>query len=490
MALLTIPISSHHDAIFSELKSRFRSSMFTSVVPHPSSIPCRKVKTPFIYSPVSCSAVKIVRDRSLDRHVVKQNQIRFVQKLKTLLLSKPKHYMPIHILSKCRAYLALSKPRSILSMIHRYPTIFKLFSIPMAPTPFNAAKSGSQLCVGLTPAASILASQESKLKTAMSAHLASKLQKLLMLSPHRRLLLSKLVHLGPDLGLPPNFRSRLCNDYPTKFKTVETSYGRALELVFWDPQLSKPLCSSNQFDSRDLIVDRPLKFKRLKLRKGLNLKRHHEAYLLKFNELPDICPYSVTVEELDKESMEAEKRACAVVREILGMTVEKRCLIDHLTHFRKDFGLSNKLRSMIIRHPELFYVSVKGQRDSVFLVEGFDDKGELLEKDDCSVIKAQLMNLVREGKKLRRLKRKGLEVNFDGSSSYAAAAALNCEHAIHGDEDYDDGFENLFDSDDSDMDVLFGDGDISESEEQLESEDGGVLWIAEEGVDGRCLESW
>ncbi|PPD78499.1 hypothetical protein GOBAR_DD24572 [Gossypium barbadense] len=353
---------------------------------------------------ISCSSLKIVRSPSLDKHVVKQNKIRFVQKLKTLLLSKPKHFLPIHILSKCRAYLCIHKPRSILSMIYRYPTIFELFTIPMPPTPFNATKSGYQLCVRLTPAAKSLAMQELNLKSAISGFLANKLQKLLMLSSHRRLLLSKIVHLGPHLGLSPNFRSRLCNDHPDKFKIVGTSYGMALELVHWDPELAVPLKSPPV--NRGLIVDRPLKFKQLNLRKGLNLKRRHRDFLMKFNELPDICPYNTSLDDFPKSSLEAEKRACGVVREVLGMMVEKRTLIDHLTHFRKDFGLPNKLRAMIVRHPELFYVSLKGMRDSVFLVEGFDDKGVLLEKDESLVIRDQLMALVAEGKRIRREKRK------------------------------------------------------------------------------------
>ncbi|TQD80882.1 hypothetical protein C1H46_033552 [Malus baccata] len=354
---------------------------------------------------------------SLDKHVVKQNKIRFVQKLQTLLLSKPKCYIPIQILNKCRAYLSLSKPRSILSMIHRYPTIFELFSIPTAPLPSNATKSLSQLCVRLTPAAAALAAEELSLKSAISDSLATKLQKLLMLSSHHRLLLSKLVHLAPDLGLPPNFRSRLCNDYPNKFKTVDTSYGRALELVSWDRDLAKPL-PSPEVQSRELIVDRPLKFKQLTLRKGLNLKRRHQDFLLKFKEIPDVCPYNTRISDLPKESIEAEKRACLVVREVLGMTVEKRTLIDHLTHFRNDFVLSNKLRGMIIRHPELFYVSLKGQRDSVFLVEGFDDKGALLEKKETLVIKEKLMQLVRESKRLRRERKKARINNTEiGGSS-------------------------------------------------------------------------
>ncbi|PON63972.1 Plant organelle RNA recognition domain containing protein [Parasponia andersonii] len=441
---------------------------------------------------ISCSIIKTVRSPCLDRHIVKQNKIRFVQKLKTLLLSKPKHYIPLHILSKCRSYLSLSTPKSILSMIRRYPTIFELFAIPWPPIPLNATKSYPQLCVRLTPAASALAAEELNYKSAISDTLAGKLQKLLMLSSHQRLLLSKLVHLAPDLGLPPNFRSRLCNDHPDKFKTVDTSYGRALELVTWDTILAKTLPSPD-VQSLGLIVDRPLKFKQLRLRKGLNLKRRHQDFLLKFGEIPDVCPYRTPATELVKESIEAEKRACAVVREVLGMTVEKRTLIDHLTHFRKEFGLSNKLRGMIIRHPELFYVSLKGQRDSVLLVEGYDEKGILLERDKSLEIREQLMQLVREGKRMRRERKRawinGTEIgdtNDDQDDEYKED-----DHNDDEDDDYDDdGFENLFESKYSDLD-----DDHDESSELSSYRDNAEFWTTHLGSfpseqQERSLEPW
>lgn len=420
---------------------------------------------------VSHSSLKIVRDRSLDRQVVKHNKIRFVQKLKTLLLSKPKHYMPIHILSKCRSYLSLPKPRSLLSMIHRYPSIFELFTIPTPPTPLNATKSYSQLCVRLTPAASALAARESNLKSTMSVTLAGKLQKLLMLSSHHRLLLSKLVHLAPDLGLPPSFRSKLCNGHPDKFKTVDTSYGRALELVSWDPYLANPLPAPEV--KSGLIVDRPLKFKHLRLRKGLNVKRPHREFLIKFGDLPDVCPYKTPIGELAKESIESEKRACAVVREVLGMMVEKRTLVDHLTHYRKEFGLPNKLRGMLVRHPELFYVSLKGHRDSVFLVEGYDDKGTLIEKDEILVIKDQLMELVREAKRMRRERRNGIINNYVGDE-------VDNEHYgvyADGDDDYDDGLDDLFESDNSDDDA--GGGSDDKNSDDLGLGENHEFWTAE-----------
>lgn len=433
------------------------------------------------------SAPKIVRDRLLDSHVVRQNKIRFVQKLKTLLLSKPKHYMPLHVLSKCRSYLSLEKQRSLMSMIRRYPTIFELFTIPTAPIPFNATKPYSQLCVRLTPAAAALATQESHLKSTMSESLSGKLQKLLMLSSHRRIVLSKLVHLAPDLGMPPNFRSKLCNHHPDKFKTVDTSYGRALELVSWDPHLAYALPAPEA--KSGLIVDRPLKFKHLRLRKGLNLKRPHREFLIKFEELPSVCPYKTTAVELVKESIKAEKRACAVVREVLGMTVEKRTLVDHLTHFRREFGLPNKLRGMLVRHPELFYVSLKGQRDSVFLVECYNDKGALTQKDETSVIKDQLMELVIEGKRLRREWRNGGGYRDDDVGNGVASEPDDVYDDV--DDDYDDGLDNLFESDsDDDNDGGSDDDDDDEGDYLLSPDKKQEYWSVEAADGKRDLQPW
>ncbi|KAI9115034.1 hypothetical protein K1719_014047 [Acacia pycnantha] len=437
---------------------------------------------------VSCSSVKLVRDRSLDRQVVKKNRIRFVQKLLTLLLSKPKHYLPLHILTKCRSYLNLYSPRSLLAMIHRYPSIFEFFTIPYPPTPLNATKTYPQLCVRLTPAAASLAAEELSLKDSASATLATKLQKLLMLSSHHRLLLSKLVHLAPDLGLPPNFRFRLCNDHPDRFKTVDTSYGRALELVSWDSSLAQSLPSPTPH-SCNFIVDRPLKFKQLTLRKGLNLKRRHQDFLIKFEELPEVCPYNTPIGSLEKESMVAEKRSCAVVREVLGMTVEKRTLVDHLSHFRKEFGLPNKLRGMILRHPELFYVSLKGQRDSVFLVEKFDEKGDLLEKDKLLVLQDQWMALARESKRIRwerRKSRMGKEVG-------RVSAGNNSDIDDNDDDDdyeidnfkngYDDGFKDLFE-----------DLDFDEEDDDRSKFVDGEFWTAgsssQSDLEGAEVQPW
>lgn len=203
------------------------------------------------------------------------------------------------------------------------------------------------------------------------------------------------------------------------------------------------------------------------------MKRPHREFLIKFGDLPDVCPYKTPMGELAKESIESEKRACAVVREVLGMMVEKRTLVDHLTHYRKEFGLPNKLRGMLVRHPELFYVSLKGHRDSVFLVEGYDDKGTLIEKDEILVIKDQLMELVREAKRMRRERRNGVINNYVGDE-------VDNEHYgvyADGDDDYDDGLDDLFESDDSDDDA--GGGSNDENSDDLGLGENHEFWTAE-----------
>ncbi|KAK1325367.1 hypothetical protein QJS10_CPA01g02762 [Acorus calamus] len=333
------------------------ASLILSPNPYPPNLPSfpLPLKTP---TPLTCSATKnkqmVRRDPSLDNQASKQNRLRFVQKLKTLILSKPRHFIPLSLLHRCRSYLSSPPP---------------------------------------------------------------------------------LVHLAPDLGLPPDFRSRLCNSHPDRFRTVDTSYGRALELVSFDPSLAVPIPVKQPRRTSGLIVDRPLKFKHLSLRRGVNLKRKHRQFLIRFGDLPE-APVYATEEGLEGLSAEMEeKRACGVVREVLGMTVERRTLVDHLTHFRKEFRLPNRLRGMLVRHPDMFYVSIKGQRDSVFLVEDYDDHGVLLVRDELLELKEGLVELVREGKRMRRERRRRAaagDLGFGGGGSESDSEDENEEDGFVG----------------------------------------------------------
>lgn len=82
-----------------------------------------------------------------------------------------------------------------------------------------------------------------------------------------------------------------------------------------------------------------------------------------------------------------------VVHEILSLTVEKRTLVHQLTHFREEFRFSQQLRGMLIMHSDMFYISLKGVWDSVFLREAYHGS-HLVEKDRLLLIKEKLRSLV------------------------------------------------------------------------------------------------
>jgi hypothetical protein len=56
------------------------------------------------------------------------------------------------------------------------------------------------------------------------------------------------------------------------------------------------------------------------------------------------------------------------------------------------------VRALLIRHPEVFYVSLKGVRDSVFLREAYNGS-ELKEKDPLVLLKERMAELVAQSKK-------------------------------------------------------------------------------------------
>jgi Plant organelle RNA recognition domain len=110
-----------------------------------------------------------------------------------------------------------------------------------------------------------------------------------LLSPCCRILLRKLVHLAPDLGLPVDFRNKLCNLLPNRFVSVNTSYGRALQLVSYDNSLAHPIPPLRS-DDDNRIMKRPRRSDFIPLRQNLNIKQPHCEFLLRLRNLPDISP--------------------------------------------------------------------------------------------------------------------------------------------------------------------------------------------------------
>ena len=198
-----------------------------------------------------------------------------------------------------------------------------------------------------------------------------------------------------------------------------------------------------------------------------------------------------------------------MVHEILSLTVEKRTLVDHLTHFREEFRFSQSLRGMIIRHPDMFYVSFKGDRDSVFLREAYKDS-QLVEKNQLVLLKEKMRALVA----VPRFPRRGAARIGEEGEGVNGSLQLSDEES---DEEYDED-EGLSDMEDliselsggkSDADYQWGDGWFGENDDAppdfgdddtspqevkvaLKNADGSANGVAPVPVfpDGRPRERW
>ncbi|XP_021911224.1 protein ROOT PRIMORDIUM DEFECTIVE 1, partial [Carica papaya] len=104
-----------------------------------------------------------------------------------------------------------------------------------------------------------------------------------------------------------------------------------------------------------------------------------------------LSPYA-DARGLKAGSKEFDKRAIAIMHELLSFTIEKRLVTDHLTHFRGEFVMPQKLMRLFLKHFGIFYVSERGKRFSVFLTEAYEGS-ELIEKCPLVLWKEKLLSL-------------------------------------------------------------------------------------------------
>lgn len=336
----------------------------------------------------AAGAVKRRKELPFDNVIQRDKKLKLVMKIRKILVSQPDRVMSLRELGRYRRALGLEKKRRFIALLKKFPGVFEIVE-----------EGAYSLKFKMTPEAERLYLEEMKIRNDMEDLLVIKLRKLLMMSLDKRILLEKIGHLKTDLGLPLEFQDTICRRYPQYFKVVPTGRGPALELTHWDPELAVSAAQiaeeenrQRELEEKDLIIDRPPRFNRVKLPKGLKLSKGEMRRISQFRDMPYISPYE-DFSEIRPGTPEKEKHACGVVHELLSLTVEKRTLVDHLTHFREEFRFSQQLRGMLIRHPDMFYVSLKGDRDSVFLREAYQDS-HLIEKNRLLLIKEKLRSLL------------------------------------------------------------------------------------------------
>ncbi|KAI3831982.1 hypothetical protein MKX03_006356 [Papaver bracteatum] len=156
---------------------------------------------------------------------------------------------------------------------------------------------------------------------------------------------------------------------------------------------------------------------------------------------------------------------------MLSFCVEKRTLVDHLMHFREEFRFSQQLRGMLIRHPDMFYVSLKGERDSVILREAYRDS-QLIEKDRLLLIKEKFRSLVAVPRFTKRGGRRADKA--DGDEDEEDEDEEDSEDEVEGEEDWSDVDSLLANEDDDNDDDWSEEDDDDETPPDFDDGDGNV----------------
>ncbi|KEH16531.1 plant organelle RNA recognition domain protein [Medicago truncatula] len=272
-----------------------------------------------------------------------------------LLEQEPEIVIPVRSLSHYRKQISLPKPHRISDFLRKTPKLFELYK----------DRNGVLWC-GLTQKAEVLMEEHKRVIEENEDKAAEYVTRLLMMSVDKRVQLDKIAHFRRDFGLPMDFRTHWVHKYPQLFRVVKPSLDDVefLELVSWNSEwaiteiekknkMIMEGVTETEHTPGLLSLPFPLKF-------PANFKRVHSYYgekIKMFQERTYLSPYA-DAKGLKPGSLEFDKRAVAVMHELLSFTVEKR-----------------------------------GKRFSVFLTEAYEGS-ELIEKSPLFLWREKLLSLV------------------------------------------------------------------------------------------------
>ncbi|MQM11672.1 hypothetical protein Taro_044580, partial [Colocasia esculenta] len=301
-----------------------------------------------------------------------------------ILKKEPEQIIPLRRLEQYRQQLNISKPHKVSDFIHKSPKLFELYR----------EKKGVIWC-GLTREAEDLVEEEAKLLEQHSDKAVEYVTRFLMMSVHKRLPIDKIAHFRRDLGIPYDFRSRWIHKYPEHFRVIKLDDIEYLELISWNSDWAITELEKKSRTEGTVCVSPtpgllslpfPMKF-------PPNYKKIFRigGQIDHFQGRPYLSPYA-DAQGLKPGSQEFDKRAVAIMHELLSFTVEKRLVTDHLTHFRWEFMMPQKLMRLLLKHFGIFYVSERGKRVHVFLTEAYEGS-ELIDKCPLVLWKEKVLRL-------------------------------------------------------------------------------------------------
>ncbi|XP_074263708.1 protein WHAT'S THIS FACTOR 1 homolog, chloroplastic [Silene latifolia] len=310
--------------------------------------------------------------------------------LMEVIQSQPESVIPISNLDHYRRQINLPKPYKMSDFLKKSPEIFDFYK-----------DCKGVLWVGMTQKAEELLDEEEKVIGLYSDQAAEYVTRCLMMSINKRLRIDKIAHFRRDFGLPLDFRKDWVHNFPSLFRVAKCREGddeiEYLELVEWKKEwavteLEKrigSLCGEAVGGEEPgmLSLAFPMKFPPM-----FKDVYKFSGKLEQFQRREYLSPYA-DARGLMAGSVEFDKRAVAIMHELLSFTLEKRLVTDHLTHFRREMVMPQKLMRLLLKHFGIFYVSERGKRFHVFLNEAYEGS-ELIEKSPLVLWREKVHSLI------------------------------------------------------------------------------------------------
>lgn len=379
--------------------STFATSLLKSESRQPSnSIAFTLLRNPFFSRWFSQSTsipknLKRVRDHGYDNYMEVEKKTRKVLKFQDLILSQRNQTVPISRLDVLARRFGF-KQHEAGAFLLKFPHVFEVYEHPVQRI----------LYCRLTRKSLLQIQQEKEALDAQIPDAVVRLRKLLLMSNTGRLRLEHVRIARAEFGLPEDFEYSVILKYPEFFRLFDAKATRNkyIEIVERDPSLT--VCAiemAREREYREKGIDaEDVRFSFIiNFPPGFKIGKYYRIAVWKWQRVPYWSPYE-DVSRYDLRSLEAqkrmEKRAVAVIHELLSLTIEKKITLERIAHFRMAMNLPKKLKDFLLQHQGIFYISTRGNHGklhTVFLREVYK-KGELIEPNDLYLARRKLADLV------------------------------------------------------------------------------------------------
>ncbi|KAL5855775.1 hypothetical protein ACOSQ4_005577 [Xanthoceras sorbifolium] len=274
---------------------------------------------------------------------------------------------------------------------------------------------------GLTPKFERLLNLEESITRECELDCVCRIKKLLLMSKNGTLHVHALRLVRRELGLPEDFRDSILGKYTSDFRLVDLE---VVELVSRDESLGG-VAAVETWREREYrekwLSEFETKFAfPINFPTGFKIERGFREKLKNWQRLPYIKPYERKKENVVRVRTcgggeRYEKRAVAIIHELLSLMVEKMVEVERLAHFRKDLGMEVNVRELLLKHPGIFYISTKGITQTVFLREVYS-KGCLIEPNPIYSVRREMLELILLGRRNTRQLQQRDEIKGQGSN--------------------------------------------------------------------------